>query len=490
MSAMCHYGRGMIGIVTILGLTASGASAAPSREDVAAAMKRAADFMMNTVSTRGGFVEKYTEDLSDRWGEIPARDSMIWVQDPGTVSVARTHLDAYKVTGDAAFLRAAERGANALVWGQHPAGGWHYFIDFDAAGVDEWYEKVAQKCWGWEEFYHNHGNGTFDDYTTIGAASFLLDLYMTTLDPKYRVPLLKAVDFVLDAQGPAGGWPQRYPPTAEHPDYTSCYTINDGVTAYNIFFLLRACRELGDPAYREAALRGMDFVVISQRGLPQAGWGQQHDMNLEPAGARNFEPKGMAPSTTVANIKYLETFYKITGDRKYLRGIPDALTWLDKARLPAGHSDQGHTHAQFVEIGTDRPLYAHREGTSIDQGRYWVDSEPGNFPGHYGMQLRIDVAALRAEYERVFALTPEQAMAKYAAEQNTKPATPKVSPEAVQKLIDSMNERGAWGEELSAPDYTDWKQKPRRHFRGISTRTYTKNMQTFVNYLKASAAGS
>ena len=72
------------------------------KEDaVPAAMKKASDFMMETVSNRGGFVSLYTEDLSERWGEVPARDSMIWVQDPGTVGVGRTLLEAYRTTGDA-----------------------------------------------------------------------------------------------------------------------------------------------------------------------------------------------------------------------------------------------------------------------------------------------------------------------------------------------------------------------------------------------------
>ena len=52
-----------------------------------AAMARATDFMMNTVSNRGGFVWKYSLDLKQKYGELKARDSMIWAQPPGTPSV-------------------------------------------------------------------------------------------------------------------------------------------------------------------------------------------------------------------------------------------------------------------------------------------------------------------------------------------------------------------------------------------------------------------
>ena len=461
----------------------------PSRETALEAMKKATRFMMDEVSYRGGFVDRYTEDLSEQWGEVPARRTMCWVQEPGTVSVGHALLEAFAATGDEAFLTAAKKAANALVWGQHPSGGWHYFFDFDPAGIPEWYEKVGSKCWGWEEFYHYYGNCTYDDDVTAGATDFLLDLYMTTLDPAYRAPLLKAMDFFLASQYPAGGWPQRFPLRHDHPsvwgeDYTAFYTFNDGVTVGNVHFLLKAYRQLGDPAFREAAIRGMGFVVLSQQGAPQAGWGQQHDMEMKPAGARSFEPPGLAPSTTAANIRNLMIFYKITGDRKYLRGIPDALAWLEKDVLPPGHSSEGHTHAQFVEVGTGKPLYAHREGTSIEDGRYWVDHEPGNFPGHYGMQIRVDCAALRKEYERVSALSPEEARAEYEAGLVQAPAVPEVSTETVRGLIESMDQRGAWVEDLSVPDYLDWKFRPRREFRGISTRTFAKNLRTFIHYLE------
>ncbi len=462
------------------------ALAAPPREDVLDAMKRASDFMMNTVAYRGGFVDKYTADLSERWGEVPARETMVWVQDPGTVSVGRVFLEAYQGTGDPMFLQYAEGVADALVWGQLPCGGWHYFIDFDPSGTQQWYDDVLSKAWGWEEFYFWSGNATFDDNTTVGAADFLLDLYTATQDPRYRPPVEKALQFVLDAQYPLGGWPQRYPLNYEHavegrPDYTSFYTFNDGVNAGNVAFLMKAYEKLGDPRYRDAAVRGMFFTVISQVGSPQAGWAQQYDMNLQPAQARSFEPASLAPSETVANIHALMRYYGMIGDRRFLRGIPDAIDWLDRARLPKGHSDTA-THAQFVEVGTDKPLYAHREGTDIDHGRYWVDYVPKDFPGHYGMQVTIDVAALRREYERASALSPEEAMAEYREKASKGAAANPPSAETVEESIASMDERGAWIEDLDVPDYTDWKFKSHRTFRGISTRTFVQNMKTLLVY--------
>lgn len=163
----------------------------PDEKQVSGALKKAADFMMSTVSNRGGFLWHYSADFSERWGEVPARKSQIWVQSPSTPDVGSMFLEAYTVTGERQYLSYAERAANALIWGQHPAGGWHYFIDFDPSGTRKFYEEVASQCRGWEEFYHYYGNATFDDDTTAGATRFLLRLYDISLDPKYGRPCSK-----------------------------------------------------------------------------------------------------------------------------------------------------------------------------------------------------------------------------------------------------------------------------------------------------------
>ncbi len=140
-----------------------------AQSEIVAAMKKAASFMMDTVSYRGGFVWTYRSDLAEQWGEIPARRSQIWVQPPGTTSVGMLMLDLYELTGDTDYLRFAERIAGALIYGQHPLGGWNYFIDFEPKGIREYYETVAAQCWGWEEYDHYDGNCTFDDEVHTSA---------------------------------------------------------------------------------------------------------------------------------------------------------------------------------------------------------------------------------------------------------------------------------------------------------------------------------
>lgn len=463
-------------------------TAGQTKMEVRAAMRKTTDFMMRTVSNRGGFLWQYSADLSEQWGEIPARKSQIWVQPPGTASVGMVLIKAFQATGDTEYLRYAENVAGTLIFGQHPSGGWHYLIDFDPSGLQQWYDKVAAECWGWEEFYHYYGNATFDDEVTVSAARFLLNLYLTTLDPKYKSSLVKALDFILVSQYPNGAWPQRYPLRYDfvhdgHADYTSYYTYNDQVISGNIFFLLEAFRKLGNAEYVEAARRGMDFYLLSQLPAPQAGWGMQYDLELKAAWARAYEPASVASPQTVENIRSLESFYKITGDRRYLRPIPDAIQWLENSVINTDVSKK-FTHATFYEIGTNRPLYAHREGSGVKDGRYWVDYKQELLLDHYGMTIKVDLPSIKKEFDRVRSLSVEQTRAEVEASAEAGDAKWQADQHEIQKIISSTDERGAWVEDLRIPYYPDVLGHPRRVVKGISTRAYVSNMEKLISYLK------
>ena len=307
-----------------------------------ATMKRATAFMREKVAYRGGYVWNYLPDRSRRWGEMEARGSMIWIQPPGTPSMGHLFLDAFHATGDAYYYEAAEEVAGALIAGQHPSGGWNYMVDFAGeASLRDWYETVGKNGWRLEEFQHYWGNATFDDAGTAEASKFLLRLYVEKRDAKYKPALDKAIRFVLDSQYPQGFWPQRFPRAPEQrthgkPDYTSFPTFNDDVAAENIDFLLMCYQALGEERLLEPIRRGMDAFLVAQQPAPQAGWGLQYTRELEPVGARTYEPDALVTHTTASNIASLMRFYRLTGDAKYLARIPEALDWLDGyARPPA-----------------------------------------------------------------------------------------------------------------------------------------------------------
>ena len=62
-------------------------------------MKTATQYMMDVVGYRGGFVWNYLPDLSRQWGEMEAKRTMVWTQDPGTPQMGQLLLDAYHATG-------------------------------------------------------------------------------------------------------------------------------------------------------------------------------------------------------------------------------------------------------------------------------------------------------------------------------------------------------------------------------------------------------
>jgi len=378
------------------------------------AMLRASKFMIDEVSTNGGFVWYYLPDLSRRWGEMEAYKTMIWVQGGGTVSAGHVFLDAYRATGNEYYYQAAEKTAAALIWGQSNAGGWHYMIDFAGdRSLKNWYSTIGKNGWRLEEFQHYYGNDTFDDEVTSDAARFLLRIYLEKLDPKYKPALDKAIGFILKSQYPNGGWPQRYPLKNDfkkdgNEDYTSYYTFNDNVIWENVNFLIQCYLTLGEERFLAPINQGMNFYYISQ--AENGAWGQQYNLKMEPAAARTYEPAAYLPSTTFRNAMIMMRFYQYTGDKKYLSNIPKAIAWLESVKLPDDKTMNGrYTHPQFIEVKTGKPVYPHRKGSNATFGKYYVDYNDHDLLGHYGGKTKLDLEYLKDEYKRISSLSPEEA---------------------------------------------------------------------------------
>jgi hypothetical protein len=487
-----------------------------SRDETLATMKRATTFMTDKVAYKGGYVWNYLPDLSRRWGEMEARETMIWIQPPGTATMGHVYLDAYHATRDNFYYQAAEQVAGALVWGQHPSGGWNYVVDFAGdRSLRDWYETVGKNGWRLEEFQHYWGNATFDDAGTAESAKFLLRLYLEKRDPKYRPALDKAIQFVLDSQYPIGAWPQRYPRVAEHsthglPDYTSYPTFNDDVAGENIDFLVMCYQALGDARLLDPIMRGMNAFLVTQQGPPQPGWSLQYTPDLKPVQARTYEPRSLATHTTARNIELLVQFYRLTGDTKFLARVPEAIDWLESIKLPSGVAPAGRTHATFIEVGTNKPLYIHREGSNVVNGRYYWDDNPKDTLGHYSSFRNVNIPALRKLYAEANALTPEQAtkgsplvagkgilaLPKYFA---LAPAAGVTAAAAVA----SLNEEGYWlaplgynthpykgdGSKTVAPgdfrtthvgDDSDTSPYPDSTLTGISIAAFIRNMSVLI----------
>ncbi|HVI99485.1 MAG TPA: pectate lyase [Sphingomonas sp.] len=532
MRAAAHLLKPSLVLIALSVATATpaGAASTPSKSEIIATMKRATTFMVEKVSTHGGYVWSYLPDMSRRWGELEATPDMIWVQPPGTADMGNLFLDAYHATDDDYYYQAAKKAADALIAGEIPTGGWNYFIDFGGPeATRHFYDTVGKNAWRLEEFQHYWGNATFDDNGTAETMKFILRLYAEKYDPTYGAEVRRNVDFILDSQYPSGGWPQRWPLKHEFvhhglADYTSYITFNDNVTAENVDYLIMANQILQDQRLLPAIHRGMDVYLLTQQGQPQPGWALQYTPDdLKPAAARSYEPKALATHTTASAIEQLMHFYRLTGDSRYLARIPAALDWLDSVRLPDNLVQDGKAYPTFVEIGTNKPLWLHRTGSNVTNGHYYADYTPGNLVGHYGSTRKIDVAALRHDYEALKAM----AMAEVTKDSPLQPGPAHHLPryyltkitgtsdlnlddgdKSPAKLIHALNAQGWWPTPLKSTsnpytgpspeavtpgnfgsthvgDATDTSPYETDHpVTGISTGTYIDNMETLIAALR------
>ena len=494
-------------------------------------MLNATQYMVEDVSNNGGYLWNYLPDFSRQWGEMEAFKTQIWVQHPGTVSMGHVFLDAYAITGDEYYYRAAEKAASALIWGQGDAGGWNYIVDFAGdRSLKNWYDTIGKNGWRLEEFQHYYGNSTFDDDVTSNAAKFLLRIYLLKMDPKYKPALDKAIDFVIKSQYPLGGWPQRFPLRYDFgkkgsPDYTSFYTFNDDVIWENINFLIQCYLTLGEQRFLDPIRRGMNFYILTQHG--SGGWGQQYNMELEPTGARTYEPSALLPRTTYGNAMLLMKFYEYTGDRRFIARIPEAIEWLENSRLPNNLTSGGtYTHPLFVEIGTNKPIFVHRKGSNVTHGYYYSDHDADKPIGHYGGNAGrsiIDIDRLEQEYERLKNLSSEEAWKnsplnvgkfelegapQYAYNLNPYSSSTVPNKDEVKDIINALDNHNRWlvknvqtsnpyigegqnreltdeyatthvGDETDTSPYRDTSEQEY-----ISTGAYIKNMNLLINYLK------
>jgi PelA/Pel-15E family pectate lyase len=446
--------------------------------DVLDAMRKSSTYMANEVSFHGGYLHIYSEDFSEQWGEGIARKSQIWVQS-GTPQMGDLLLKMYRFTGDNAYLDYARKVGNALIFGQHPLGGWHYFIDFDILGLEEWYKDTAsQFLHGMEEFRHYYGNCTFDDNVTQGATRFLLHLYLETLDPAYHTSLRKALDFILLAQYPNGGWPQRYPLRYEYAheefdDYTSNYTLNDNAMNNTIRTLLEAYVALGNEKYLEAARRGGDFFMIAQGPEELPGWSEQFDMNIQPDWGRTHEPPAIGTRQTAHTLDMLMELFLFTGDRRYLRPVPATLEWMESVKIEE-LEDGDYDLARYYNPVTFLPIKKTLLDEKGPEGYLLSVYHSSDEVPFSGRRQTVSYMRMKNEYDLLSTLNPDEVKELYTQRANQPEFFKNPDKSEVSDLINGINENGIWIEDLSVFDVTKTMvtvgPEHKKTMRGFSTK--------------------
>jgi PelA/Pel-15E family pectate lyase len=342
-----------------------------------------------------------------------------------------------------------------------------------------------------EEFRYYYGNCTFDDNVTQGATRFMMHLYMETLDSAYVASLRKALGFMLMAQYPNGGWPQRYPlrydyAHEEFDDYTSNYTLNDDAMNNTIRTLLEAYETLGNEEYLEAARRGGDFFIISQGPKEIPGWSEQYDLNIQPDWGRTHEPPAFGTRQTAHTLDMLMELFLFTGDWRYLKPVPATLEWMEAAKIRELEGGE-YELARYYDPETYLPIKKQILDEKDPNGYILLHYSPSDEQPFSGRKQKVPFAKLKNEYELLSSLRPQEVRDLYV-QRSKQPKTYRNPDESeVIKLINGMNENGIWIEDLKVFDVnktmTILDSGARKTMRGFSTKTYRRNMEVFMGYV-------
>lgn len=448
-------------------------------DEAAAALRKAVAFYRGQVSAQGGYLWRYSGDLSVREGEGKAGPETAWVQPPGTPTVGDAYLRLFQMTADEYYLEAARETAHALVAGQLRSGGWDYRIEFDPQQRRRYAYRVGDPAEG------GRNVTTLDDNTTQSALRFLMRFDRVTEfnDAKVNEAVEYALSSLLKVQYPNGAWPQRFseaPNPDEFPvmkasfqdkwsreykkaDYRGHYTFNDNSIADVIDVMFLARDIYGEPRYQAAAEKAGDFIILAQLPDPQPGWAQQYDREMHPAWARKFEPPAVTGGESQGIMRTLMTLYRQTGKQKFLEPIPRALAYYRKSALPDGRL------ARFYEIRTNRPLYFVKD-------TYELTYSSDNMPTHYGFIVGSKLDRIEREYKKLLRTDPDELKPKAKKPVYRMSSGLQASAKAV---VDALDERGAWVE----PGSLTYAGKTETM---IDSRTFVRNVEILGQFLAAS----
>ena len=422
----------LLAIVASVTGTAQAGPEAPLRVQAVHAMKKAGTFFRDYVATRGGYVYFYSMDLKQRWGEGIATPTQVWVQPPGTPTVGMAFIAAYRATGDRLYLDAATDAALALAHGQLKSGGWTNCIDFDPHG-----SRSADYLNGKGR---GKNNSSLDDGQTQSAIRLLMhvDQAHGFKHAQIRASLGVALRALFAAQFPNGAFPQVWTgPVQPHPvikagfpdydwrtdgrikNYWDMYTLNDNVCGYVADTLIDGYRIYKKQSLLNALRKLGDFLVLAQLPQPQRGWAQQYNYEMKPIWARRFEPAAVAGDETQEAIATLIRISEVTGDKRYLAPIPDALAYLKKSMLPDGRL------ARYYELKTNRPLYMQRNGK-----QYTLTYDDSKLPSHYAWKIDSRIQELEQLFQN--------------ARNNIRPKESVPSEDEVRTIMRSLNGNGRW----------------------------------------------
>jgi PelA/Pel-15E family pectate lyase len=231
---------------------------------------------------------------------------------------------------------------------------------------------------------------TFDNDATTDELRFLARMFKATKDDTYRKAVEKGVDYILQAQYPTGGWPQFHPPPKS---YHRHITFNDHAMTRVMLFLREAYSQdlygfLGEERHkagRKAFDAGVQCILKCQIKVDGklTAWCAQHDeKDYSPRPGRTYELVSISGGESVGVVQLLMSLDDPGAD--VVQAVDGAVAWFEAVKLPGirlvtrddakgpkgkdrvvvKDKDAPPMWARFYEIGTNKPLFADRDGVA------------------------------------------------------------------------------------------------------------------------------
>ncbi len=330
----------------------------PGRQQILDTMKRATRFMVEKISTRGGYVWTYLPDLSRRWGELEARDTQIWMQPPGTATMGHSFDTTRPATSTTDARRTGREGPSS---GAAPSGGWNYVVDFcRRSPAAHCYATIGRNAWRLERVPALLRQCDFDDGGTAEARAAAPCGWISRSSIRSTSPHWTRHPVHPRQPVPAGDLAAAS--AAARLRTTGCPTNlviphSPRCRAENIEFLIQCYQTLGDPSLLDPFCRGMH--ASSQRSsVRQPGWRRNSTTKVEAAGA--CEPRALATHDR-AEHRDSRPLTGSPGDEVLAR-IPEALDWLGAVKLRRRSPRRSAPTPRSSRAPTTR--YVHREGST------------------------------------------------------------------------------------------------------------------------------
>lgn len=296
---------------------------------------------------------------------------------------------------------AGRRVADIVLSYQTPSGGWSKRIDMSS------HLRRRGEAFGLSKGYQP----TFDNYATSTQMHLLARAYAATGDDKYRAAYRRALNLILEAQMPNGGWPQSYPLDG---GYHNLITYNDK-SQVNLLELLRLNLEAAAPynlatdvqktQAASALIKGVHCLLLTQvviDGEPTI-WGAQHDaFSLQPAAARAFEPAALASQESAEIVLFLMDLPQPPA--AVVQAVDAAMAWFGRMQLTGVRWDKAKGElvddksakphwARFYDPVSQKPVFGDRNGavyTDVSQvslerrlGYGWYSTAPAKLGKAY-----------------------------------------------------------------------------------------------------------